>query len=78
MKNTIVLAIAAAALSSCVTTVSTSTLPDGTTVKVTSKTTDAAAINNAVAAAQALAPVIKDLTKKQNSAPAPSTTPVAP
>jgi len=68
MKNTILGLLCAAAIlatSSCVTTVSTNTLPDGTVVTVTSKTTDPAAVASAVSAAQALAPIIDKLIDKQ-------------
>lgn len=66
MKKTLaLLTIASLALVSCVTTVTTNTLPDGTTVTVTSKTSDPVAIANAVNAAKAIAPVIQDLMKKE-------------
>ncbi len=69
MKHTILGLLCAAAMS-CTVTTTTNTLPNGTKVVVVSKSTDPAAIANAVSAAQAIAPIIKDLTKKQTP-PAP-------
>jgi len=64
-----------AASMSCTVTTTTNTLPDGTKVVVVAKSTDPAAIASAINAAQALAPIIKDLTAKQTP-PTPVALPV--
>lgn len=71
MKYTI-LGLLAAALTSCVYTTTTNTLPDGTKVVVTAKSADPVAIANAVSAAEKLAPIIQKMIEKQTPA-----TPVA-
>ena len=70
MKHALLAIIAA--VPSCTVTTTTNTLPDGTKVVIVAKSADPAAIASAVNAAQAIAPIIKDLTKKQTPA-----TPVA-
>lgn len=53
------------ALASCATTVTQSTLPDGTVVTVTAKSADPVAVKAATDAAVLLMPVIDNLTRKQ-------------
>ena len=74
MKTKTIGLLCAAALTSCVTTVSTSTLPDGTKVTVTSKTADAASIAAAVAAAQTIAPIVDKMIDRQTP-PTPTALP---
>jgi hypothetical protein len=68
--KTIALAIIAAGLCSCATTVTTNTLPDGTTVTVTAKSADPVAIKAALDAAAIIVPVVQELAKSQNDNPA--------
>ena len=60
------------ALPSCTTTVTTNTLPDGTKVTVTAKSSDPVAIKAALDAATLIVPVVEQLATKQSTAAAGS------
>lgn len=54
-------------LSACTVTTTTNTLPDGTKVTVTAKSSDPVAIQAALEAAALIAPVVERLAAKQNA-----------
>ena len=62
--------LAMLALCACATTTTTNTLPDGTKVAVTSKSSDPVAIKAAIDAATLLQPTIDKLIIKQTAAKA--------
>lgn len=55
--------------SSCTTVIDVKTLPDGTTITTTTRTSDPAAIAAGIKAVEVLAPVIADLADKQQTTP---------
>ena len=57
------------ALAACTTTVTTNTLPDGTKVTVTAKSSDPVAIKAAMDAAQLIAPIVQAEIAKQSAKP---------
>jgi hypothetical protein len=63
MKTLALLAVAL--LASCATVVTTNTLPDGTTVTVTSKSADPVAIKAALDMANLIAPIVADRANDQ-------------
>ena len=65
----IIAIVAAVALASCTTTVTTNTLPDGTKVTVTSKSSDPVAIKAAMDTAQLIAPIVQAEIAKQSAKP---------
>lgn len=61
------LVLLALILSGCATTVTTNTLPDGTKVSVTAKSSDPVAIKAAMDAAILLLPIIESIATKQSA-----------
>lgn len=65
MKSALIAVAFALALSSCATTTTTQTLPDGTKVVIVAKSSDPVAIKAALDAAQIIGPVIERLAIEQ-------------
>ena len=70
MKTKLALLGLVIALTSCVTTVTTNTLPDGTVVTVKARSADPVAIKAALDAATLIQPTVDKIIAQQNNEPA--------